>query len=285
MATNMVASDLDLNNLSDDDIVTTVPEEEVEEEIKEALEPKVEEPEEPKVSEKEEKDIDVLIESLQKEIENTNGRYEKSSAEGKRLYQVTLDQQKQLAEFDEVKPVLDILANNKELQEIAKQMIQGTWNSVPDERIDLDDAVRDPNSASAKTLKALVQREAQELLAKSAPKQDSAKNEKYEAIGREIETVQKTMKLEDSEVKDIIDFSKNLSFEHIAKLYKLEHGKQKETPNMSKLLDEIRQLSKTSTIPSNLKGGGVVEETEADRVAKWIREAGGENNINDLIPT
>jgi len=285
MANNIVASDLDLNNLSDDDIVTTIAEEEVEVETEEETQPKVEEPEEPKVSEKEDKDINVLIENLQKEIESTNSRYESSSTEGKRLYTENKDLKEQLAEFNEVKPVLDILANNKELQDIAKQMIQGTWNSVPDERVDLDEAVRDPNSASAKTLKALVQREAQELLAKSAPKQDSAKNEKYEAIGKEIESVQKAMKLEDSEVKDIIDFSKSLSFEHVAKLYKLEHGKKKETPNMSKLLDEIRQLSKTSTIPSNIKGGGAVEESESDRVAKWIREAGGENNINDLIPT
>jgi len=287
MAGNTVASDLDLNNLGDDDIVTTIDsEEEVVEQETEAVQDNTEDvQEEPKADEKEEeKPIDVLIAELEEQLENTNKRYDASSIEGKRLY----EENKALKEErDKVKPILEILAEKPELQEIAKQMIQGTYQNVPDERVDLDDAVRDPNSVSAKTLNTLVEQRAAALIKKhlDGQNQEKTKTEKYEQLNNEINAVAAELKLDEGAVSEIMEFGKNLSFKDIAILYKTQNSKKETKPDMLQLLEQIKQLQKTNNIPSNVNGSDAVNISIEDKYAKIIRDAGGANNLDELIPT
>lgn len=303
---NPIANELDLNNLEDDDFVDTGKgvKEETEKEAKEVTTPepekakedenKSEEAKKEEESAKEEEkdpDIDALIASLEKELENTNKRYEASSNEGKRLYQENQELQEKLNKWDEVQPVLDVLAKNPELREIAKQMISGTYTGqLPEETLDLDEAVRNPESASAKVLKSLVQAEAAKLVnaqnAKTSVSSDKTAREN--ALNIEIEEVSKERNLSEAEVNDVINFArnkKNVSFRDMVDLYNLEKGNGKAPQtDMLKLLDQIKQLNKTSKMEKNIKGSETVEKTPDQKVRDLIRGAGG-NDLNDLIPT
>jgi len=288
MAVNTVAGDLDLGNLSDDDFVTEENQDKAEEitteePAKETVDESKEDAKE-KVEEPEVKDVDTLITTLEKEIENTNKRYDSSSKEAKRLYKENLQYKEQLSQFDEIKPVIELISTNKELQDIAKQMIQGTYQAnLPEGTIDLDEAARDPNSESAKVLKSLVQREAQALIGSRTPEKKEVKNPKYEELNREIDETAKELKLKDDDIVDVIEFSKTLGFRDMVELYNLKKGKNGKSVDMVKILDEIKQLSKTDKIASNVKSGGAVEVSVEDKVAKMIRESGGSESINELL--
>lgn len=289
MANNTVTDDLDLGNLSDTDFVTEENQEPAEENAteepaKETVDESEEESKEKTEEEPEEKNVDTLIAKLEKEIENTNKRYDSSSKEAKRLYEENKQFKEELSQFDEIKPVIELISTNKELQDIAKQMIQGTYQAnLPEGTIDLDEAARDPNSDSAKVLKNLVQREARALLDSKTPEKKEVKNPKYEELNREIDETAKELKLKDEDIVNVIEFSKTLGFRDMVELYNLKKGKNGKSVDMVKILDEIKQLSKTDKIASNVKGGGAVEISLEDKVAKMIRDAGGSESINDLL--
>jgi len=296
------ATELDLNNLSEDDFskqedkVVEIKEEKTE---KPKVEPKAQEPEvkeDEKKSEeveetaKEEDSIEELIATLEKELENTNVRYESSSAEGKRLFKQNKELKEELSAYNEVKPVLNILANNPELQSIAKEMINGTYQgNLPEETLDLDDAVRNPGSASAKVLKTLVQREAAKMVSsQNTETKASSKQSKENALNDEIESVSKEMGLSETEVGDILEYGRNVSFKDVVKLYNYEKGNgaepKKASVDMAKLLDQIKQLNKTSKMEKNVRGTNAVEVSDSQKVQNAIMQA-GDNDLNELIPT
>jgi hypothetical protein len=306
MADNTVAPDLDLNNLSAEDFVEEIgttsdfvrkEEKKVEPAQEEKIEAKEEDEnkseEEPKETPADDDEKIPTIEDLEKAVKNLDARYESSSKEGKRLYQENQDLKEQLSNFEEVKPVLDILAKNPELQNIAKQMINGTYqDALPDETLDLDDAIRNPESASAKILDKLVERKAQAILnaQTSRTKETDDKKSRETALNNEIDSVAKDMKLSEDQITEIVDFArskKNISFKDMVNLYNFEKNGGSKTDattpaDMLKLIDQIKQLNKTSKKEANVKGGNAVEMSVEDKVAKMIREAGG-HDLNDLI--
>jgi len=119
------------------------------------------------------------VEDLKKRLTNLQNQYEASSKEGKRLAA-------KLKEIEPLMPLIDEMNNNEDVFDAVRNTLQGKpvakdnpkGLELPEDFVlDTDEALRNPNSDSAKYLRAFIQNEAKSVAQNETSKiQDSLKN-------------------------------------------------------------------------------------------------------------
>ena len=208
------------------------------------------------------------------DLENLKKRYDASSKEAKRLH----EELKKLENLKEYAPLIDALRQDPEAVDMIKDRLTGAASpqSIKDKLglgddfvMDIDEAVNNPESDSAKVLEAMVSSKAESVVnQKEAIRQAQAEEQ------RMIKEFQAKTKMSNEELEDLIEWSKNekLTLEH---LYLLRNLDKRDREILQRSAEERnRQARKVRNLPPSLAGKGESREvSQVDKVFEGILAA------------
>lgn len=194
------------------------------------------------------------------ELEALRKRYEASSAEGKRLSE-------ELKTLKEYEPVINAIRNDPKLTET----ILGYLNNGPsgnpqglqlpeDFIFNMEDALSDPNSESAKYFGQMVDQRAKTIV-----DQQTAQQTKQFEEQRALQGVKEKFDLNDDQVRELIEYANSRPL-RIEDVYYLKQREDNNFDSKTQLIDEQneqrRRMQNTNTTLAGVNAGG--KDTEID---------------------
>jgi len=209
-------------------------------------------------------------EELKAELEKLKKRYEDSSREARRLY----EELQKLKEYEDYIPLLQVMKNDENLVEHVRNYLESSGTpaavtqklDLPEDFIfDFDEAVKDPESDSAKVLATMVDSIVSQRLQVVTQQQQAESR-----LKDELERFKERMKLKDEELTELIDWSKThqLSLEDI---YYLKNREKREQEIAKQAVKEVeQQLKKMRGIPKSLTSLGTPPKNDKDDVNRAV---------------
>lgn len=167
------------------------------------------------------------VDDIAKELENTKKRYESSSREAKRL-------NKRVQELEQFEPLIESLREHPELVDMVANYLENGGNAnqglgLPEDFVfDMNEALSNPSSDSAKALDFIVDKKLQ------------AKNKDAESkseFNRQIEQLKQTANASDEDVEDLIDWAKGYKLT-LNDLYTIKNMSERDRKVARKMIEE-----------------------------------------------
>jgi hypothetical protein len=248
------------------------------------VEPPVSDPE--PVSEPE--PLSAEVAEMRKELDEFKQRYADSSKEAKRLY----EENREISDYKDYIPILKTMRDDPGLINHVRNYLEGNTTpttikdelSLPEDFIfDGDEAVRDPNSQSAKVLGSMINRGVEQRLKQHTQVEDQqrADRQRQDTQDRMMNEFRTKMDMNADEFSEFIDFAKGrqLTLEDI---YYLKNRENREKLIAKKAIEEReKQLKKMKGVPPSMAAdGGYTEPVDDDKVVfDAIAKAAGAQNI------
>ena len=261
-----------------------------------ALEPNLREVSDNKEQQKEEVKTETVPDSKEtkdwkKEHDNLLKRYESSSKRGQEL-------DEELKKYKNYDALLNMIATDEGLAKTIRNYVEGNTGSfnVPEDfEMDMEEAVKNPQSKSGQALGQFVHSYMKKELDnfKTEAKKEQERKEKDRAWKDFI----RDENIDDDTADDFRNvWMKNteLDYKKLFMLYKLERGKTDAKPTETKetkspgnnIIEQIEHLLKTSNIPPSLQATGETEEQEVPIEHQIFNQMKGHtSSIEDMLNT
>jgi hypothetical protein len=212
--------------------------------------------------------------TLKKELETLRKRYEDSSKEAKRLY----SELTQLSAYKDYVPLLEAMKEDPGLIETVKSYLEsGGSPSVPEDfYFDPEEAIKNPNSDSARYLQRIIDARAQAIV-------ESRLGETTQKLSQRemLKEFQQKHGLTEDQMQELIDWGSRTSLT-LEDLWYLKNKGRNEELAAKKAQEEFqKQLAKMKNVPGSLAsmGSSGQPDDEDQQVFKAILGASGKGNI------
>jgi hypothetical protein len=228
------------------------------------------------------------VAEMRKELDEFKQRYSDSSKEAKRLY----EENREISDYRDYIPILKTMRDDPGLINHVRNYLEGnaTPPTVKDELnlsedfiFDGDEAVRDPNSQSAKVLGSMINRGVEQRLKQHTQLEDQQRAERQhqETQDKMMNEFRTKMDMSAEDFTEFVDFAKGrqLTLEDI---YYLKNRENREKLIAKKAIEEReKQLKKMNGVPASMASdGGYTEPVDDDKmVFDAIAKAAGTQNI------
>ena len=224
------------------------------------------------------------------------GRYGDSTREGQELFHENKGLKADLADYEKVKPyksLINVLEQDAGLVTIVKDYLDnGTAPAGNDMKLgddfvmDMDEAIADPNSKSAKVLDSFIERKAKKEVHTiiDTERQKAAKSSEVRKIRSQAKEFVDTNKLTEAEFKDLDVWAKNhkMTWDDI---YLLKN-RDKVNANIAKnsknqVISQMRSAQSTPTTASSSGSEVVNDGNHNDAIFDLIQKA--DNNLDNVF--
>ena len=232
--------------------------------------------------------VSAEVAGIRKELDEFKQRYSDSSKEAKRLY----EENREMSEYRDYIPILKTMREDPGLINHVRGYLEGnaTPPTVKDELglsedfiFDPDEAIRNPDSESAKVLNNMIDRGVEQKLKKhtQAENQERSIREQKATETTNLNEFQQKMDMGNDEFNEFIEFAKGRKLT-LDDIYFLLHRDDRDKIIAKKAIEEREgQLKKMKNVPASMAStGGYEEQVDPDtQVFEAIAKAAAEKNI------
>jgi len=232
--------------------------------------------------------ISAEVADMRKELDEFKQRYSDSSKEAKRLY----EENREMSDYKDYIPILQTMREDPGLINHVRSYLEGnvTPPTVKDELklpedfiFDGDEAIRDPNSQSAKVLGNMIDRGVEQRLKQHTQleNKERVQREQQSSQAIKMDEFKEKMSMDNDQFNEFVEFAKGRQLT-LDDIYFLMHREDRDKIIAKKAIDEReKQLKKMKGVPPSMAStGGYQEEINPDeQVFEAIAKAAAEKNI------